>query len=215
MLVNLPTASSPHCPWTLTFHWTGQCNHRNPGRLWSHSMGQQDSHPHQSCAAGWVWCSPWRDSPARHQSLALILCISHTWRARQRDHMGSVLPHSQLSCHTPIIGTLSQIPGILSSWVSLGRCNLTYHKVIIPFLCSGKTGKLNPIEKPHRSPSSNKSILLHLTGTIVTHIICSSFIGTVVVSHKTEFVIYLVPLLSPQNCNLANTFFTLSNIIIC
>lgn len=91
--------------WALTFHWTGQRNHRNPGRLWSRSMGQQDSHPHQSCAAGWVWCSPWRDSPAHHQSLALILCISHTCRTRQRDHVVSVLPHSQISSYAPIIRT--------------------------------------------------------------------------------------------------------------
>lgn len=61
--------------------------------------------------------------------------------------MGSDLPCSQLSCHTPIIRTVSQVPEILSSWISLGRHNLTYHKVIIHFLLSGKIGKLNPIEK--------------------------------------------------------------------
>jgi len=147
ILADLPKASSPHCSQALTFHWTGQYNRRNPGHLWSHSMGRLDSRPHRSCATGWVWCSPWRDILAHHQSQALILCIPRTCRECQRHNLGSSFWHSQLSCHALTVKTVFQIQGILSTQASPRRWSLTNHVFTYHFLLSDKIGKFNPIQK--------------------------------------------------------------------
>lgn len=151
ILADLPTASSPPCPQALTFHWTAQCSHRNPGPLWSRSAGQRDSHPHRSCAAGWVWCSPWRGSPARPQSLASILCISHTCRAEKS--FGLSFPHSQLSCYAPTVRTGSQIPGILSPrQPQEGEIPLITKSWCVSSHFPKKIGKFNLVQKCCRSP---------------------------------------------------------------